>query len=167
MRKTKLDAPANDCAHGDPSAGAMPRRSQTSIGWCRTGRAAGGTRGRRPSDDLLDLWLVQHERPRGLARGNPPGAARRRARLRRDLVRRASLLRLLLLSRQHPALVLPGAALHTRRPRYRRYHPAVERSPAGRREGLGARPVVQRSRPPRARARIGAPGVRGFPRHNG
>src|SRR5262245_38964181 len=110
-----VDTPASGCAHGDPSAGAMPRRSQTSIEWCATERAVGGTRGRRPTDDLLDLWLVQHERPRGLAGGDPPGAARRRSRLRRHLVRRASLLRLLLLSRQHAAPVLPGAALHTRR----------------------------------------------------
>ena len=90
------------------------------------------------------LWLARHERPRGLAGGDPSGAAGRRTRLRRHLVGRASLLRLFVLPGQHAALVVSGAAVHARRPGHGGDHPAVERPAARGGEGVGARSAEQR-----------------------
>ena len=130
-------------------------------------RRYGGPHGRRHSNDLLQLWLVRHERSRGLAGRDPPGAAGRRAGLRRALVGGAPFLRLLVLPGQHAAAVVPGAALHARRPGHRGDHPAMERPAARRREGIDARPAERRSRAAGDRPRLGAPRVRRLPRHDG
>ena len=97
--------------------------------------------------------------------GHGAGAAGRGARFRRRVGRRAPLLRLLVLPRQHAVAGLHRRADRADRRRHGGDHPAVERAAAGGREGRPARSDRRRPAAARVRPRAVAARVLALPRH--